>query len=193
MDEGLESVCLTAAFGVNSKLAEILAKDKLYLRYVLLEKEANNFNVISQDPDVIISVGSHLDEPIYRWTKEILTDYNFHVRYIHTKFMLIDALSENPTVITGSANFSDNSTTANDENTLVIQGNKRVADIYLGEFFRIFNHFYFRYIVKKQKKPVGTKEKDSSYLKPDDSWTKKYYIPGSIKEKQRIAFSRKLS
>jgi hypothetical protein len=27
---------------------------------------------------------------------------------------------------------------------LVIQGDQRVADIYLGEFMRIFNHYYFR-------------------------------------------------
>ena len=40
--------------------------------------------------------------------------------YVHTKFMLIDPLSEDPVVITGSANFSKNSLVNNDENMLLI-------------------------------------------------------------------------
>ena len=105
--------------------------------------------------------------------------------------MLIDPLSSNPTVITGSANFSTASTKNNDENMLVIQDDTRVADIYLGEFFRLFHHFYFRYVVNNQKAKTGSVEKRSSYLKPDSSWTEKYYVKDTIKEKQRILFSRK--
>ena len=106
--------------------------------------------------------------------------------------MLIDPLSDNPTVITGSANFSDASTKNNDENMLVIQGNKRVSDIYMGEFFRLFHHFYYRYIVNQQKAPHGSKGRQQSYLKPDSSWTKKYYVAGSIKKKQRELFSKNI-
>ena len=60
--------------------------------------------------------------------------------YIHDKFMLVDPLGDDPIVVTGSANFSGPSQHANDENMLVIRGNKRVADIYFGEFMRIFDH-----------------------------------------------------
>lgn len=67
---------------------------------------------------------------------------------------------------------------------LVIQDDARVADIYLGEFFRLFHHFYFRYVVKNQKAKTGSVEKKSSYLKPDSSWIEKYYVKDSIKEKQ---------
>lgn len=193
MDEAEKSVCLTAAFGVNSRLANILAKDKPYLRYVLLERRGNNFDVFTQDPDVLTSIGSHLKEPVYGWTREVLTNYSLHVKYIHTKFMLIDPLSDTPIVITGSANFSDASTKNNDENMLVIHGNTRVADVYLGEFFRLFHHFYYRYVMNKQKAAVGSEDKKRSYLKPDNSWTKKYYVSGSIKEKQRLFFSQKLA
>ena len=193
MGDAKETVCLTAAFGVNFRLADILARDKEYLRYVLLEKRGNNFDVFSQDPDVLIAVGSHLKEATYRWTRETLTNYNFHVKYIHTKFMLIDPLSKNPTVITGSANFSEASTKNNDENMLVIQGDTRVADVYLGEFFRLFHHFYFRYVMNNRKAKAGSEEKKRSYLKPDSSWTKKYYVRKSIKQKQRKLFSQKLS
>jgi len=193
IDKAEKSVCLTAAFGVNSRIANILAKDKPYLRYVLLEKKGNNFEVFTQDPDVLTSVGSHLKEAVYGWTREVLTNYSLHVKYIHTKFMLIDPLSDNPIVITGSANFSDASTKNNDENMLVIHGNRRVADVYLGEFFRLFHHFYYRYVMNKQKAAVGSEDKKRSYLKPDNSWTKKYYVPDSVKEKQRLFFSQKLT
>jgi phosphatidylserine/phosphatidylglycerophosphate/cardiolipin synthase-like enzyme len=193
MDAAEQTVCLTAAFGVHSLLAAILGKDKEYLRYVLLNSKANNFEVFSQDPDVRIAVGSHFTDAIHRWTREVLTNYNHHVKYVHTKFMLIDPLSNNPTVITGSANFSEASTKDNDENMLVIKDDTKVADIYMGEFFRLFHHFYFRYVMNNQKAKAGSEEKESSYLIPDSSWTEKYYVTNSIKEKQRILFSRKFS
>jgi len=190
MDAAEGSVNLTAAFGVNPLLAEVLSKNKDYLRYLLLERRGQNYDVYARDPDVRVSIGSKLDDDyLFRWTKERLTGFNKHVNYVHTKFMLIDPLSQNPTVISGSANFSDNSTTKNDENMLVIQDDTRVADIYLGEFARLFNHFYFRYIANLLRTDEASPDRSHAFLKPDDSWTEKYYQPGSIKEKQRLLFA----
>jgi phosphatidylserine/phosphatidylglycerophosphate/cardiolipin synthase-like enzyme len=78
------------------------------------------------------------------WLVEQLSGLNVHVRYLHTKYMLIDPLGANPLVVSGSANFSEASTTNNDENMLIIRGNPRVADIYLGEFMRLYRRFAFR-------------------------------------------------
>jgi hypothetical protein len=47
--------------------------------------------------------------------------------------------------------------------------------------------------MNNQKAPAGSQAKNKSYLKPDNSWTKKYYDVGSIKEKQRLLFSQNLS
>ncbi|WP_431236097.1 phospholipase D-like domain-containing protein (plasmid) [Mycolicibacterium psychrotolerans] len=69
--------------------------------------------------------------------------------FIHTKFLLIDPLSDDPLVCTGSANFSANSLLHNDENMLLIRGDIRVADIYLTEFDRIFRHFFARNAINK--------------------------------------------
>jgi phosphatidylserine/phosphatidylglycerophosphate/cardiolipin synthase-like enzyme len=69
-------------------------------------------------------------------------------------------LGDDPSVVTGSANFSRPSQTGNDENMLVVGGNKRVADIYFGEFMRIFDHLYSRYIVRKMKE-AGTNDPDA--------------------------------
>ena len=50
---------------------------------------------------------------------ETLTGLNDHVNYLHTKYMLVDPLSDDPVVISGSANFSNASSVDNDENMLV--------------------------------------------------------------------------
>src|SRR6185295_13804860 len=77
--------------------------------------------------------GSFLDDPLYTWVrKETNTaklKLNTHVAYIHSKFLLRDPLGKDPIVVTGSANFSNPSTTDNDENMLIIRGDQRVADI----------------------------------------------------------------
>src|SRR5262249_11030768 len=65
------------------------------------------------------------------------------VFFVHTKFLLIDPLSDDPLVCSGSANFSPDSLLRNDENMLLIRGDTRVADIYMTEFDRIFRHFIF--------------------------------------------------
>ena len=90
-------------------------------------------------------------------------------------------------MVTGSANFSDDSTNENDENMLIIGGNDRVADIYFTEFNRLFNHYYFR-SVREATKDVGPEEArardlQTLFLAEDDSWLKKYR-PGSLREKR---------
>jgi phosphatidylserine/phosphatidylglycerophosphate/cardiolipin synthase-like enzyme len=107
-----------------------------------------------------------------------------HVIYVHSKFMLADPLSDDPVVVTGSANFSEASTTSNDENMILIRGNLRVADIYFTEFNRLFNHYYFRSILET----VGDNDGGASlFLAEDDSWLAKY-APGTLRSKRVEAY-----
>lgn len=108
------------------------------------------------------------------------------VFYIHTKFLLVDALSDDPLVCTGSANFSGNSLTANDENMLLIRGNTRVADIYLTEFDRIFRHFYSRDVINQIAK-TGGKAKVGT-LDTTDAWTRGYFAADNPKRHKREMF-----
>ena len=108
---------------------------------------------------------------------EKLTGFNRNL-YIHDKFILIDPLGDDPIVVTGTANFSKPSQYQNDENMLVIRDNKRVADIYFGEFMRIFDHLYARYIVAKLKL-AGRGDPDAGFLKEDASeWVPAHFSPG---------------
>lgn len=189
MDKAETAVFLTAAFGVNDMFQEILAKPRDYLRYLLLESKDKKIDKLATVKYNNVAVGNVLEKNEFNsWMKEQLTGLNDHVKFIHTKYMLINPLSDDPIVISGSANFSDASTRRNDENMLIIRGDTRVADIYLGEFMRLFNHFKFREFANK-KKSVSTVGADGDFLTPNDSWRLPYYKADSIKAKERQYFA----
>jgi phosphatidylserine/phosphatidylglycerophosphate/cardiolipin synthase-like enzyme len=203
MDGARSSVFLTAAFGVGQELAEVFGEDKPYLRYLLLDNRNGRIDTVARgiesDPDNRVAAGAYIGEEgtaWRQWVVEKLTGLNHYVQFIHTKYMLIDPLGEDPIVITGSANFSDASTSANDENMLVIRGNTRVADVYLGEFMRLFTHFRFRARVGAKPDELlptagagDAKTAQKSYLDPTQNWLKAAYVPDSPEEKERLLFS----
>jgi len=112
-----------------------------------------------------------------------------HVSYIHSKFLLMDPLSRDPIVVTGSANFSDDSTNDNDENMLIIRGEQRVADIYFTEFNRLFNHYYFRSVYEALKKAQKANADVSAFLAEDDGWLDKYK-KGKLRAKRVNIYAR---
>jgi phosphatidylserine/phosphatidylglycerophosphate/cardiolipin synthase-like enzyme len=179
-----EALFFTAAFGVNDAIEEMFQTENDTLRYVLLEKDGGDVDILKRNPNNRIAVGGTVKDAIGNWQAEKVTGLNTHVKFIHTKYLLVDPLSETPLVITGSANFSDASTKNNDENMLVIQGDTHVADIYLGEFMRLFNHFYTRYLINQPGDQGG-----SIHLAADDSWSADYYIKDSAKSRERLYFS----
>ena len=190
MSEANTAVFLTAAFGVNDLFEKVFSEKKKLLRYLMLETEDEDMETLRSWKFNKISIGNVLQENMFeRWLKEKLTDLNNHVKYIHTKYLLIDPLGDDPVVITGSANFSNASTKNNDENMLIIRGDTQVADIYLTEFMRLFMHFYYRTIVNG----IGfaATDPDQGYLKSDDSWSIPYYKNDTQKYRERLYFAGK--
>ncbi|HEY5787069.1 MAG TPA: phospholipase D-like domain-containing protein [Microlunatus sp.] len=179
------SFFMTAAFGVHEKIADAIAPESDVLRYLVLEKPPGTSIAFDTDRDVKIAIGSFLRTGVLdRWTQEQLTGLNRNVLYSHTKYMLIDPLGDDPLVISGSGNFSDPSVKDNDENMLIIQDDSRVADIYLGEFMRVFNHFYFRYL----RQQLSATSAQGAFLIPDDTWTERYYDRRTPSYRQRLLF-----
>ena len=164
---------------------------------MLLEKKdvpdknhPDTFIKINASNNVYKANGAYIKDPLYQWTKEVNTamlGLNVHVMYIHSKFMLIDPLSADPVIVTGSANFSEASTKDNDENMMIIRGNQRVADIYLTQFMRLLNHYYFRTVLENLRLADKAPSDDSLFLSPDDSWLQKY-SPASFKKKRLNLF-----
>ena len=159
------------------------------LHYVMLDQPDNNQAVWSADHKVIVAVGaSGGPDQLSRWAKEQLTGFNTHVPYLHTKILMVDPLGSAPTLISGSANFSPNSTSSNDENMLVIENDPETVDVYFTEYARIFNHFYARYWASQLGKGPADAE-TQSFLAEDDSWQQPYLTPGNPKFLQRTLYS----
>ena len=108
------------------------------------------------------------------------------VFFIHTKFLLIDPLSDDPLVCTGSANFSSDSLKSNDENMLLIRGDTRVTDIYLTEFDRVFRHFASRDAINEIAQHQGTPQ--FGLLDTTDAWFGPYFKAGDPKNHRRLMF-----
>lgn len=195
MAEGAHnSLFLTAAFGVGKQIEPIFTEQRDYLRYLLLDTERGDIEAIRRDPGNRVVAGARIGAGGWKdWIEERLTGLNGHVEYIHTKYMLVDPLSERPLVITGSGNWSDNSARYNDENMVVISGDTRVADVYLGEFMRLFNHFEMRGrsphaqgSSSRLRAPRGPRGR--LYLHEEARWAEAYFEPDSPKEKERLLF-----
>jgi hypothetical protein len=69
----------------------------------------------------------------------------------------------------------------NDENMIAIRGNTRVADIYLGEFMRLYSHHAFREFVNQRGTP------ELNHLLTDDWW--EGHFGDSSQSRRRIYFS----
>jgi phosphatidylserine/phosphatidylglycerophosphate/cardiolipin synthase-like enzyme len=154
-DDGL---FMTFAFGMNDIFKNVYRNAHAPLRMALMEAktrpmeagperdaEEERIQLLRNMPENVFAIGNFIrTNEIDGWVKERLTGLNGNVRFVHNKFMLIDPLTDDPIVVAGSANFSAASTKDNDENMVITRGNTRVADIYLGEFMRLYTHHAFR-------------------------------------------------
>ncbi|HYN82278.1 MAG TPA: phospholipase D-like domain-containing protein [Gemmatimonadaceae bacterium] len=210
VEDSASSLMFTAAFGIAKQISPALATKRKLLRFVLMEKPATETQSEEFQKDrahLILSYGVPLGEQ-YRFkngkpvARDKIKDFELvrwfleeeHYRsknsgfifFVHTKFLLIDPLSDDPLVCSGSANFSSNSLLQNDENMLLIRGDTRVADIYMTEFDRLFRHFYFRDVANE----LAAKGNDSKsiFLDEGDGWSESYFWKDGFKSLRRQMF-----
>ena len=160
-------------------------------QFMLLDKagslgKGEEVQVIQDDPASSIAVATTLSSPLHDYQNRLLDEHEgFHHAgiHIHAKIILADPFGSDPILVTGSANFSSNSTVTNDSNSLVVRGHTAVADIYATDFMRMFEHYHFRASVAKTPitKPLG--------LKSDASWADKYYVKDSPDARDRCLFA----
>jgi phosphatidylserine/phosphatidylglycerophosphate/cardiolipin synthase-like enzyme len=188
MAEAKRIVCFTVAFNIDKAFQKVLSRDNDVLRYVVKDDDLGDDEIIGRDRDVLFAAGGYLGfGALANFLKERDNPLNTN-DYIHNKFMLVDPLSDDPLVVTGSANFSQPSQRINDENMIVITGDTRVADIYFGEFMRMFDHHYARYLVKKLTREEKH-DPNAGYLQPEpEAWSKRHFESDSYKSKRRRYF-----
>jgi hypothetical protein len=195
---------MTFPFGIVKDFRPVFDQRDQILRFALLDKYVNGGNAASRAaaiaeierirrlPNIGMALGNHIEvDWVDGWRKES-DPIGVNVNWIHTKFMLLDPLGEAPVTMAGSANFSEASVTDNDENMVLVRGDTRVADIFFGEFMRVFAHHRFRESVKRHIEEFGTAARDS--WKPQDlfedwkKWVPGHFSPGSEKDIKRRYF-----
>jgi phosphatidylserine/phosphatidylglycerophosphate/cardiolipin synthase-like enzyme len=168
------------------------------LHYLLLDKEGSlgkgsQVSVIEHTLGNSIGFAATLDDTLTSFQDRLLKDaapehYHHPGIHIHSKIIVADPFGDDPILVTGSANFSNNSTVHNDSNSLLVRANKGVIDIYATEFMRMFEHYHFRAAVK-QAAGKGKQKAQVITLKPDDSWTNPFYVAGSNEALDRMLFA----
>jgi phosphatidylserine/phosphatidylglycerophosphate/cardiolipin synthase-like enzyme len=101
---------------------------------------------------------------------------------IHHKLIIVDGETSSPTIYSGSANISENSTHHNDEALLEIKGTPALAQLYVAEFFRLYENYRAR--AKFRRPASGTLA-----LAKDARWAAKYFRAGSPEARARVAMA----
>jgi phosphatidylserine/phosphatidylglycerophosphate/cardiolipin synthase-like enzyme len=191
LDKSKSFACITFPFGINKTMTDVFLDNMADspLVFMLFDTEPKGL-ALSEKNNVYPVWGVDTDNILAEFAGDTAArtklKLNTHVEFVHTKIILMDPLSAVPVVVSGSANFTNASTTLNDENMVIVKGDKRAADIFFTEFNRVFNHFYLGMAIK------NLKEEDrisgaSMFLDTTDSWLKKYE-PGSMRHKRVKAF-----
>jgi phosphatidylserine/phosphatidylglycerophosphate/cardiolipin synthase-like enzyme len=91
---------------------------------------------------------------IGKWAAEVsrglfLNQVGFAI--VHSKVMVIDPNGDDPVVITGSHNFSASASGKNDENLVIIRGDKALAQAYAVNVQAVYDHYNFRAVAQSMQ------------------------------------------
>lgn len=200
IDRASRDVLFCTAFALNKSVLEALRgkEDDPILRFGLENKpsEITGFHRDVGDPFVATPT---LDTGIEGFLQESYGGQNSDI-HIHTKLVVLDFTSDLPTVISGSHNLSHNASENNDENYLIIRGDRDVADCYGVELMRLYDHYRFRWLTSAKsrqregpRRPDPCPERGRGELCPDARWTTYYFEQGQLEAADRERFAGPLA
>jgi phosphatidylserine/phosphatidylglycerophosphate/cardiolipin synthase-like enzyme len=112
------------------------------------------------------------------WQKEILAA-GFAVT--HDKIVVIDPFSDDCVVVTGSHNLGHRASFNNDENLIIVKGQRALAAAYATHVLDIYDHFSWRWIVQTQ----GQGQADVMLKTDSNAWQSSYFDDqGNVKAAQ---------
>jgi phosphatidylserine/phosphatidylglycerophosphate/cardiolipin synthase-like enzyme len=114
---------------------------------------------------VVRAVALNKDDVVGAFESELLT---IGKAIIHDKIVVIDPLSPDCVVITGSHNLGFKASYENDENLLIIKGNRKLAEAYMTHVLDVYDHYRFRALQRTLKNSGSSVE--GAILKTDDTW-----------------------
>jgi phosphatidylserine/phosphatidylglycerophosphate/cardiolipin synthase-like enzyme len=116
---------------------------------------------------------------------------------IHDKILVIDPFDDDCVVITGSHNLGFAASFKNDENMLIIQNDKSIAQAYATHVLDVVNHFKWRYKLQSKIKKAGAKtlkEKEAVLSKgwhdlaEEDNWMNYYFNSTGFINRDKFLF-----
>jgi phosphatidylserine/phosphatidylglycerophosphate/cardiolipin synthase-like enzyme len=96
--------------------------------------------------------------------KEFLSQVGYAI--IHSKVLVIDPFSDHATVVTGSHNFSTSASAKNDENFIVIKGDRALAEAYTVNIISAYEHYRWRAFLSQDPSPFNGLEDDDTWMAP---------------------------
>jgi phosphatidylserine/phosphatidylglycerophosphate/cardiolipin synthase-like enzyme len=153
-------------------------KPELFVRGAVTDpKAAGVFNTTlihrPGEPPVEVAPASAINDQFAFWQRELLKASPGAHAIIHDKIVVIDPMSDNCVVITGSHNQGYRASYNNDENLLIVKGHKALAAAYAVHVLDVYDHYRFRYAVQKDGSNAF------SGLDPTDGWQDKYFDPAN--------------
>ena len=94
---------------------------------------------------------------------------------IHDKIVVIDPRSENCSVILGSHNLGFKASYSNDENLVIVEGDRALAEAYMVHVLDVYDHYRFR-AVQSDLERQG-KKGWSGFLQVTDAWQDRHLDP----------------
>jgi phosphatidylserine/phosphatidylglycerophosphate/cardiolipin synthase-like enzyme len=135
-------------------------------------------------PDTVVAA-SAINTQFAYWQKELLKLPGAHA-IIHDKIVVIDPMSDDCVVVTGSHNLGYRASYNNDENFVIVKGHKALAQAYATHVMDVYDHYRWRYITEKTKKSSFTG------LDPTPSWQDKYFAKGSLGRQESLFWTGQL-
>jgi len=138
-------------------------------------------------PNVLMIRAAAINDLIGDFQREILSAGH---AIIHDKIVVIDPMSETDcVVITGSHNLGFKASYANDENMLILRGNRALALAYTVHVLDVYDHYKFRAALEQQARdamlkgnPKPKKPTGKGFLQTTDKWQDPYMAGEKGKE-----------
>jgi PLD-like domain len=163
--------------GLFSTVAARSAEPDLYVRGVVSElpngrgdESAVDVNLIARASNKLLHLDiiepEGIEHPFANFAAEV-THNQFLSQIghaiIHSKVVVIDPFSADPVVITGSHNFSISASSKNDENFIIVKGDRQLAEAYAVNILGAYSHYRWRVFLSQTNKPFNG-------LKDNDTW-----------------------
>lgn len=143
----------------------------------------------SSQPDLYdVVAASNIKDDFAYWEKELLSAGH---AIIHDKIVVIDGFTDHCVVLTGSHNLGYKASYENDENLLIIKGNKELANAYGAHVMDVYEHYRWRYTLLNKGKDANGNLNAYRGLKPNDSWQDKYFVQVNVVKPEIVNVPRK--